>query len=71
MAEGVVQLDGGKKERRCGEAWEVWEWLNKGDTGQIVMVLALDVARNEGGMGIWATTKGSLCPEMSMMPIFW
>ena len=24
-AEGVVQLDGGKKERRCGEAWEVWK----------------------------------------------
>ena len=44
--------------------------LNGGDDGQFTMVVALEVARNEGGMGIWAMTEGSSCSEMHVASVF-
>lgn len=51
VTEGVMQPDGEKKVRDCGDAQEVREWLNGGDMGQIATAQTLEMVHIEGGMG--------------------
>lgn len=67
--EGMARSDSGKQAQGCGESWEVRDHLNGGDQGQTTMALEAEVATNGGDAGMWVAAEGSVCPEISVVPI--